>query len=411
MKLLHTSDWHLGKCLEGQSRLPEQEQFLTDFIEIVEENEIDVVLIAGDIYDSGNPPARAEKLFYDTLKKISKNGERLIVVIAGNHDSPERLTAAGPLAREHGIIMAGTPKTIVPEGEYGQHKVLRSGEGFIEVEVNGERAVILLVAFPSERRLNEFLYDTMSEEEEKQQSYNERIRELFRQLEIEFREDTINLVMAHIFVSGVEEGGSERSLTLGGSYLADSSCFPEQAQYVALGHIHRMQTVPGTKKKARYSGSPIHYSRKEAPYEKKLFLVDVSVGSEAKISEIPVPAYKPIEVWKCENYSAALKKCEENQERDCWVYLEIHTESFITEEQIKELKQYKKDILEITPILPEQEQRERDYDEEREKTFHELFFDFYKRERGVEPDEELVKLLHSIVEEEEEDDASNTAKN
>ena len=409
MKLLHTSDWHLGKSLEGQSRLPEQEQFLTDFIEIVEQNEIDVVLIAGDIYDNGNPPARAEQLFYDTLKKISKNGERLTVVIAGNHDSPERLTAARPLASEHGIIMAGMPKTIVPEGQYGQHKVVRSGEGFIEVEVHGERAMILLVPFPSERRLNEFLYDTMSEEEEKQQSYNERIQELFHKLESEFREDTINLVISHIFASGVEESGSERSLTLGGSYLAESSCFPEQAQYIALGHIHRLQTVPGTHKLARYSGSPIHYSRKEASYEKKLLIVSVTAQSEAVITEIPVPTYKPIEVWRCDSYAEALKKCEANQERECWVYLEIATDSYITEEQIKELKQYKKDILEIIPILPEQEQGERDIEEERDKSFHDLFLDFYKRERGVEPDEELVKLLHSVIE--EEDDETDITEN
>lgn len=408
MKILHSSDWHLGKTLEGQSRLPEQEQFLEDFIQIVEENEIDVVLIAGDIYDSGNPPAKAEQMFYDTLKKISKHGERLIVVIAGNHDSPERLTAAGPLAMEHGIIMAGTPKTIVPEGVYGQHQVIRSGEGFIEVEIHGERAVILLVPFPSEKRLNEFLYDTMSEEDEKQQSYNERIKELFAQLEKEFREDTINLVMAHIFASGVEETGSERSLTLGGSYLADSSVFPEQAQYIALGHIHRMQTVPGTNKRARYSGSPIHFNRKEIPYEKKLLKIEVVPKEPAQITEIPLPNYKPIEVWKCDNYAEALRKCEENSDRACWVYLEIRTDSYITEEQIKELKMWKKDILEITPILPDQEALENELSEEREKSFHELFFDFYKRERGVEPEEELVKLLHSIIAEEEEDAADTT---
>lgn len=410
MKILHSSDWHLGKCLEGQSRLPEQEQFLEDFIRIVEENEIDVVMISGDIYDNGNPPAKAEQMFYDTLKRISKKGERLIVVIAGNHDSPERLTAARPLAMEHGIIMAGTPKTIVPEGVYGQHKVIRSGEGFVEVEVHGERAVILLIPFPSEKRLNEFLYDTMSEEEDKQQSYNERIKELFGQLEQEFREDTINLVISHIFASGVEETGSERSLTLGGSYLADSSCFPERAQYIALGHIHRMQTVPGTGKRARYSGSPIHFNRKEIPYEKKLLIIEVSAGESAEISEVSLPTYKPIEVWKCENYAEALKKCEENSDRECWVYLEIRTDSYITEEQIKELKVYKRDILEITPILPNQDEQEKDFIEEREKSFHELFCDFYKRERGVEPDDELVKMLHSIITKEEED-APDTIEN
>lgn len=413
MKILHSSDWHLGKSLEGQSRLPEQELFLKDFIKIVEENEIDVVFLSGDIYDTGNPKAKAEQLFYDTLKQISKEGERLIIVIAGNHDSPERLVAARPLAMEHGIIIAGTPKTVIAEGDYGKHKVLRSGEGFIEFEVNGEKAVLLHVPFPSEKRLNEFLYDSMAEEEEKQHSYSERVRELFAKLEKEYREDTINLVISHLFVSGSEEGGSERSLTLGGSYLADSKCFPKKAQYIALGHIHRAQVVPGTQKRAWYSGSPIHFNRKEAPYGKKVLKIEVKAGQEAKVTEIPLPTYKAIEVWKCKNYAEALQKCEEKKNEDCWVYLEIKTDSFITEEQIKELKMRKKDILEITPILPNQEETESR--EEREKSFHELFLDFYKRERGVEPEEELVQLLHSIVEdssiEKEEEDASDFTEN
>ena len=143
MRILHTGDWHLGKNLEGASRMDEQELFLN------EKNKVDLVIIAGDVYDNSNPPARAEKMFYDTLKKLSKNGERLILVIAGNHDNPERLVAAGPLAMEHGIIMSGTPKTVIQCGEYGQHKVINSGEGFIEVEINNEKAVILTVSYPS----------------------------------------------------------------------------------------------------------------------------------------------------------------------------------------------------------------------------------------------------------------------
>ena len=78
-------------------------------------------------------------------------GERLILVIAGNHDNPERLVERGPLAMEHGIIMSGTPKTVIQCGEYGQHKVINSGEGFIEVEINNEKAVILTVSYPSEK--------------------------------------------------------------------------------------------------------------------------------------------------------------------------------------------------------------------------------------------------------------------
>ena len=106
MKISHTADWHLGKNLEGHSRLPEQVLFAEDFIRICQEEKPDLILIAGDIYDSYNPSAAAEKLFYETLKKLSRGGQCVTVIISGNHDNPDRLMASGPLARDHGIIMA-----------------------------------------------------------------------------------------------------------------------------------------------------------------------------------------------------------------------------------------------------------------------------------------------------------------
>ena len=118
MRILHTGDWHLGKNLEGASRMDEQELFLNDFVDIVEKNKVDLVIIAGDVYDNSNPPARAEKMFYDTLKKLSKNGERLILVIAGNHDNPERLSAITPLAEEMGILVFGYPLSKTNKAKY-----------------------------------------------------------------------------------------------------------------------------------------------------------------------------------------------------------------------------------------------------------------------------------------------------
>ena len=256
MRLIHTADWHLGKHIEGHSRLEEQELFLEDFVNIVKERDADVVLIAGDIYDSSNPPAKAEQLFYDTLKKISDGGRRLTIVIAGNHDNPERLVSATPLAMEHGIIMVGTPKTVIPKGQYGSWKVCRSGEGYIRIEKKSEQAVVLTVPFPSEKRLEEVLYSEMESEEMQLETYNERLRCLFERLADQFEEETVNIIVSHLFVMDSLEEGSERSIQLGGSYLADPDIFPKLADYVALGHIHRPQSVPGHPN-IRYSGSPI----------------------------------------------------------------------------------------------------------------------------------------------------------
>ncbi|MCE5221705.1 MAG: exonuclease SbcCD subunit D [Clostridium sp.] len=408
MRILHTADWHLGKNLEGQSRMDEQEQFLNDFVKIVEENNIDLIMIVGDVYDSSNPPARAEKMFYDTLKRLSGNGERLTLVISGNHDNPDRLVAAGPLARNHGIIMVGTPKTVVSCGEYGKHKVIESGEGFIEIEINNERTVILTVPYPSERRLNEVIYNGMDEEEEKVKSYSDRIFSLFESLKSHYREDTINLATSHLFAMGSEESGSERSIQLGGSYIVDGSCFPKEAQYVALGHVHKPQIVPGTNKKARYCGSPIHYNKKEITFNKKCFIIDVKPNEECNIEEVNLKIYKPIEVWKCSSIEEAILKCYENKERDCWVYLEINTDRYIREDEIKQMKDLKKDILEIMPKVKNlEEEISLDLSD---KSFKEIFKDFYVKERETMPEEEVVELLLSIISEEGEVDEANQAE-
>ncbi|AJA49047.1 nuclease SbcCD subunit D [Clostridium pasteurianum DSM 525 = ATCC 6013] len=407
MRILHTADWHLGKNLEGCSRMDEQDAFLNDFVEIVKSNDIDLIIIAGDIYDNANPPARAERMFYNTLKKLSAKGERLTLVISGNHDNPDRLIAAGPLARDHGIIMVGTPKSVVPTGEYGSHKVVNSGEGFIEVGIKGERAVILTVPYPSEKRLNEVLYGAMDEEKEKLDSYSDRVKTLFESLSENYREDTVNIAVSHLFAMGSEEAGSERSIQLGGSFIVDGSCFPEKAQYIALGHVHKPQIVPGTDRRARYAGSPIHYNKKEINFTKKCFIIDVKAGENCHIEEIEFKVYKPIELWKCKSIEEAIEKCIENKDRNCWVYLEITTDRYIREDEIKLMKNNKKDILEIMPKILEGNNDELNINSFSEKSFEDIFREFYFKERKVEPQPEVVDLLLSIIREGEEENETN----
>ena len=403
MKILHTADWHLGKHLEGASRLEEQAAFLQDFVTMAETHQADLVIIAGDVYDASNPPSKAEAMFYDALKALSQNGERMTLVISGNHDSPERLVAAGPLAREHGIVMVGTPKTVVETGTYGQCQVLESGEGYIEIEIRGERAVVLTVPYPSEKRLNEVLYAEGDDDEARLESYTDRIHALFDQLETKFKEDTINLVVSHLFAMGSVEAGSERSIQLGGSYILDGRCFPERAQYIALGHIHKPQVVPGTNGRARYAGSPLHYNKKEISFEKQCLLIDVAVGSEAQVTPLALPVYKPIEVWRCQGVAAAIDKARDNRERECWVYLEIETDVFIREDEIKQIRSLKKDVLEIMPIFNHQTADAAEVDQERfaEMPFEAHFKAFYEKERSVPPSEALLACMMSILEEDE----------
>ena len=117
MKILHTADWHLGKKLENISRLSEQEKVLSEIVGIAEREEVDAVIIAGDLFDNYNPPAEATELFYQTLKQLSDNGQRAVIAIAGNHDSPERIEAPNPLAT--GELVFGLRNVEFPEpGEY-----------------------------------------------------------------------------------------------------------------------------------------------------------------------------------------------------------------------------------------------------------------------------------------------------
>ena len=239
----------------------------------------------------------------------------------------------------------------------------------------------------------------MDETCERIKSYSDRIKLLFDSLKGNFKEDTINLVVSHLFATGAENTGSERNIELGGSFIVDKECFPEEAQYIALGHIHKPMILPGTNKKIRYAGSPLQYNKKEISFEKKCFIVDVKANEEANIDEIKFDVYKPIEVWKCDSIDEAIYKCEENKDRECWVYLEIKTDRYIREDEIKAMKKLKGDIIEIIPkiTLDEEENDERSFSE---KSFQELFTDFYEKERGVKPQDDLLELLLNIVKEE-----------
>lgn len=408
MKLLHTGDWHLGKKLEGHSRLEEQQRFLNDFIQLAEREKVDLILIAGDVYDKPNPPAEAEKLFYDTVKQLSRGGECIVLVIAGNHDSPDRLSAVTPIAMSHGIIIIGKPKTIIPVGAYGKHTVLESGEGYIKLRIHNETAVILAVPYLSEKRLNEVLYKDTEDDIKRIKSYNDRMKQLFETLGKQYQKDTINLIVSHLYTLGSEESGSERSIQLGGSYSFDAQYFPKEAQYIALGHIHKPQIVQGTNKQARYAGSPLHYNKKEIGYQKICLLIDVVAGEAPLIQEISIPIYKPIEVWKCKSIEDAMKQCEQKKNEVSYVYMEVQTDRYIKEDELKQMKSLKADILEVLPKLPVEDETHLVLESYVEQDIVSSFKAFYKKERQLDVDEEVLEAFLKLTMEREEDDATDS---
>ena len=159
MRILHTADWHLGRSLEGNSRLSEQEEFIEELCEIVSNEDIDLILIAGDIFDSVNPPAKAEELFYYAIERLSNNGQRTVVGIAGNHDNPERLCAANPLAIHQGVYLLGMPADIPAQSRYGKHRLIDRDISYLSYfsEKRNELVKLFALPYPSEMRLNELL--------------------------------------------------------------------------------------------------------------------------------------------------------------------------------------------------------------------------------------------------------------
>ena len=403
MKFIHTSDWHIGKNLEGHSRLEEQEKFCDDFVKIVEENNIDMVIIAGDVYDTSNPPAGAETLFYKTICRLADDGNRCVLIIAGNHDNPERLSAVSPLAKEQGIIILGYPLSSTTESKYKGFEITEAGRGYLKLNIGGEKATIITLPYPSEKRLNDAIRN-VDDENELQKNYSNKVGDIFRKLEENFEEDSINIAVSHLFVSGGDPSDSERQIQLGGSLVVDKHDLPQKAQYTALGHLHKPQKA-SERLNVYYSGSPLQYSVKERIYAKGANIVEIHANETPVVEQVYFNNYKPIEVFKCDGIEEALKVCEENKDRDIWSYFEIKTDEVISQENIKKMKEYLKDIIEIKPIITSH------YEEEnidlKEKSMAQLFNDFYKFKEKCEPRGELMDLFLNIVSEEGEENETN----
>lgn len=281
MRVLHTADWHFGRTLEGRSRLPEQEAFIDELAAIVRDQQIDLVLVAGDIYDSVNPPAAAEQLFYDALARLSDQGSRPVYVIAGNHDHPDRLAAAAPLALKLGVTLVGLPEA----------RVYKSA-----IKRTGETAIVFALPYPSESRLRELLSDE-AEEGLLRWAYSARVKHIVQEQARHYRKDTVNLLMSHLYVLGGKETESERPIQVGGAYTVDTEALTAGAQYVALGHLHRPQYIrSGTM--IRYSGSPLAYSFSEAGQAKSVTILDIKPGSVPQVEEIFLSSGRPLVEWK-----------------------------------------------------------------------------------------------------------------
>jgi DNA repair protein SbcD/Mre11 len=268
MRVLHTSDWHVGKALRGRSRAAEHEAVLVEIADIARRDAVDLVIVAGDLFDSATPTPEAERIVYRALLDLAEGG-RPVIVVAGNHDSAQRLGAVAPLSEASGIHVASAVR---PPHD----------GGVVEIAVEGERAQVALLPFPSQRYVVTADLLLSGDAADAHAAYADRVVRILRALTEQFRADTVNLVVAHLMVMGGTMGGGERGAHTVFDYWVPATAFPTAAQYVALGHLHRRQQLAGPAP-LHYCGSPLQLDFGETTNEPAVNVVDVHPGLPADV--------------------------------------------------------------------------------------------------------------------------------
>jgi len=276
MRLLHTSDWHLGRSFHREDLLVAQAQFVDFLVETVVAEGVDAVLVSGDVYDRALPSIDAVALCNDALGRLMRTGTR-VVLISGNHDSARRLGFGAELIDAAGVHLRTDPRRVDEPVLLAQP----DGSGKVAVytipylEPDAVRAELLDAA--SEARGHEAVLDAAMT----------RIR-----ADLAGRPGTRSVVLAHAFVAGGVASESERDISVGGVSVVPAGCF-HGVDYTALGHLHGAQALTET---VRYSGSPIAYSFSEEHHRKVVLLVDLPslAGSPVTVQALPTPVHRPI---------------------------------------------------------------------------------------------------------------------
>lgn len=399
MRILHTADWHLGKKLDSFSRLEEQILVMNEIVEIANEQQVDLVLIAGDLFDNFNPSVEAVELFYKTLKRLSDNGKRPVIAISGNHDSPSLIDAPDPLARECGIILIGYPNAKVQEFEVTGFQLIKSVEGMIELKLNSFDFPIRILhtAYANETRLKQYLG------EKKEDALNEILAANWKNNADEYCDESgINLLMAHLYMNKkgeeiLEEPEGEKPIKIGNADLVFSEAIPSQIQYAALGHLHGFRNIGTEEKPVVYSSSPLCYSFSEAGQTKYVSIVDAQPDQTVAYNKIELKNGKPLIRKTFDSVDKALEWLNDNQ--NALVELTLESESFLKAEDRKLIYQAHSGIVHLIPKVKNQEIEAVEYKfADQTKDMKELFVDYFKSKNGnQEPNEELKELFNEIL--------------
>ena len=378
MRILHTADWHVGATLRGRSRADEHRAVLAEVVSIAEERQVDLAIVAGDLFHHAAPNPESEQIVYDALLRLARDG-RQVLLVAGNHDNPARVEAIRPLLGMAGIHAVGHPRR-------------RDEGGIVRTETrNGERANAVLLPFLSQRGIVK-ADDLMSGQAgDHVQKYADRIRSILSHLCEGFEEDAVNLVISHLTVVGGKVGGGEREAHTVFDYQVPPQVFPTNAHYTALGHLHRSQEVPGPGK-IHYSGAPIQVDFSEEKNDPCVLLAEAEAGVPARVTEEKLRSPRSLRTL-----SGTREELMEERDSAGDAYLRIEVEERPTPGLADEMREVFPNAVDVRVVHEAEEQDSRP-PIDMGKSPGGLFRQFLE-EHGLE-NEDLLKLFDELLEEE-----------
>lgn len=312
MKILHTSDWHIGSTFYGKKRYEEFSRFFAWLLTVINQEKIDVLLVCGDIFDTALPSNTAQQLYYSFLISLRQSSCKHVVITGGNHDSPSFLNAPKDLLKSLDIHVVGAA-AVLPENI--QDEVL-------EINVGSERIFILAVPYLRERDLQ--TVSITDSHEDRAEKIPAGIKEHYRRLAELAQKQKISdekiIAMGHLYVAGSHsEDEGERELYIGSLAQISSAVFPENLDYIALGHIHSAQKINGCEH-IRYCGSPLAMSFAEKNSAKKVLLIDTQ--NTLSVQEIQVPEFQITRKIRGD-FPHIRRETEKLKELDQSVWLEV----------------------------------------------------------------------------------------
>ncbi|MFQ5522076.1 MAG: exonuclease SbcCD subunit D [Acidimicrobiia bacterium] len=372
IKILHTSDWHVGRHIRGRDRSDEHRAVLAELVEIAADNAVDLAVVAGDVFDRSSPSPAAEEIVWRALLDLAEIAP--VLAIAGNHDSPRRLDAVAPVAAAGRITIVGAPRS--PD----------SG-GVIELPDLGVRAALL--PFVSQRGIVGVEEIMNLDPDQHAGEYQDRLRRVIDKLTEGMTLDTVNLLIAHLTVYGARAGGGEREAHIFG-YAVPAAVFPGHLSYVALGHLHRLQRIPHAGA-VWYSGSPLQLDFGEVDDEKGALIVEAEPGLPARVTQVPHTAGRRL-VTLQGTLDQALAKADEVA--GAWVKVVLDEKGRVG--LADEVRQAIPGAVAVS-VLPT-ERKELDGEEHRRSLDPRHAFSSYLADRGVE-DPRIEVLFAELLEE------------